>query len=156
MNATTGDNYLDERAPVWWRALAALVALVATVGTSTAFLFVAWFVAVDNCEDGCPTGSPWAPGAWGSTVELWVLAVPAFLAGCALVCAVGAGRPKASLLTWAVNTVLLVIWCVFTGASATTVNFSGTNSHWMWLAGLLVASGGGLIAITVSLFRSSA
>jgi hypothetical protein len=156
MSTMTNHQHLEYRAPAGWRALAALITVVMTVGTSTAFLFVAWIVAVNNCEDGCPTGSPWAPGAWGSTVELWVLAVPAFLAACALVWAVGSGRPKASLLTWTLNTVLLIAWCVFTGASAATIDFSGTNSHWMWLAGLLTASGGGLIGITVSLFRTPA
>lgn len=154
MSATTHDHHFDQRAPAGWRALGALITLVATVGTSTAFLFVALLVAVGDCEDGCAPGSRWAPGAWGSTVELWILAVPAFLAACALVWAVGAGRPKASLLTWTANTVLLIAWCVFTGASAPTVDFSGTNSHWMWLAGLLLASGGGLIGVTLSLFRA--
>ncbi|MGN6870221.1 MAG: hypothetical protein ACTHMY_17665 [Solirubrobacteraceae bacterium] len=91
-----------------------------------------------------------APGAWGSTVELWVLAVPAFIAACALVWAVGAGRPKASLLTWIASTFLLIAWCVFTGVTAVTIDPSGTNSHWMWLAGLITASGGGLIGVTMS------
>jgi hypothetical protein len=132
--------------------LAALITVVTSVGTSTAFLFVAWISATFNCEDGCPPGSPWAPGAWGSIVELWALAVPAFIAACGLVWAVGTGRPKASLLTWILTTVLLIAWCVFTGASTVAIDFSGTNSHWMWLAGLLIASGGGLIGVTTSMF----
>jgi hypothetical protein len=151
MPAKADNHHLEQRTPAAWRALAALITLVATVGTSGAFLFVAWIGATFNCEDGCPAGSPWAPGAWGSTVELWLLAAPAFLAACALVWAVGAGRPKASLLTWTATTALLVGWCVFTGVSTITIDFSGTNSHWMWLAGLLTASGGGLIGVTVSL-----
>jgi hypothetical protein len=141
----------QRRSPAEWRAPGALIALVTTVGTSLAFLFVAWIFATYNCEDGCPPGSRWAPGAWGSTVELWLLAVPACLAACALVWAIGAGRPKASLLAWTVNTVLLIAWCVFTGVSAVAIDFSGTNSHWMWLAGLITASGGGLVGVTVSL-----
>jgi hypothetical protein len=136
------------------RALGALITLVTTVGTSGAFLFAAWIFATFNCEDGCPPGSPWAPGAWGSTVELWLLAAPAFIAACVLVWAIGAGRPKVSLLTWIASTVLLIGWCVFTGATAATIDFSGTNSHWMWLAGVITASGGGLIGITVSLLGS--
>jgi hypothetical protein len=157
MSATTDHHHhLGQRAPAGWRALGALIALVATVGCSVAFLVVAWIGATFNCEDGCPPGSPWAPGAWGSTVELWLLAVPAFLAACALVWAVGAGRPKASLWTWTANTVLLLVWCVFTGVSAASVDLSGTNSHWMWLAGLLIASGGGLIGASLSQFRRRA
>jgi hypothetical protein len=156
MSATTKDQHLDERSPAGWRALAALITLATTVGTSTAFLLVAWIGATFSCEDGCPSRSPWVPGAWGSVVELWALAVPAFIAACALVWAVGTGRPKASLLTWTVTTVLLIAWCVFTGVSAVTVDFSRTNSHWMWLAGLLVASGGGLIGVTVSLLGRTA
>jgi hypothetical protein len=45
---------------------------------------------------------------------------------------------------WIISVGLLLAWCVFTGVSATSVDFSGTNSHWMWLAGLLLASAGGL------------
>jgi hypothetical protein len=134
--------------------MAALFTLVTTAGTAGAFLFVALIIATFNCEDGCPPGSRWAPGAWGATVELWALAVPAVLAACGLVWAVGTGRRWASLLTWTATTGLLVGWCVFTGASAVHIDFSGTNSHWMWLAGLLLAGGGGLVGVAVSFFES--
>lgn len=63
-----------------WRLLAALLALVASVGTTLVFLLVAYIGATNNCEDGCPVGSRWAPGAWGSIVEPWGLAVPAVIA----------------------------------------------------------------------------
>jgi hypothetical protein len=41
-------------------------------------------------------------------------------------------------------TTLLIAWCVFTGVTAVAIDFSGTNSHWMWLAGVLCACAGGL------------
>jgi hypothetical protein len=133
-----------------WRAFAAVVTLVASVGTALVFLAVALIVATFNCEDGCRVGSRWAPGAWGSTVELWGLAIPAVIVACALVWAVGTGRRRTSLTIWAAMTGLLVGWCIFTGASAVPIDFSGTNSHWMWLAGLLVACGGGLAGVGIS------
>jgi hypothetical protein len=133
-----------------WRALAALLTLVATVGTALAFLVVALIFATFNCEDGCASGSRWAPGAWGSTVELWGLAVPAVIVACSLVWAVGTGRRRTSVSIWAAMTSLLVGWCLFTGVSTVPIDFSGTNSHWMWLAGLLVACGGGLAGIGIS------
>jgi hypothetical protein len=133
-----------------WRAFAAVLTLVASVGTALAFLGVALIFATFNCEDGCPTGSRWAPGAWGSTVELWGLAIPAVIIACGLVWAVGTGRKRTSLTIWALMTGLLVGWCLFTGVSTVPIDFSGTNSHWMWLAGLLVACGGGLAGVGVS------
>jgi hypothetical protein len=133
-----------------WRAVAALLTLVATVGTALAFLVVALIVATFNCEDGCGPGSRWAPGAWGSTVELWGLAAPAVIVACGLVWAVGTGRRRTSFAIWATMTSLLVGWCLFTGVSTVPIDFSGTNSHWMWLAGLLVACGGGLAGIGIS------
>ena len=63
--------------------MAALLTLVASVGTALAFLVVALIGATFNCEDGCGPGSRWAPGAWGSTVELWGLAVPAVIVAAA-------------------------------------------------------------------------
>jgi len=45
---------------------------------------------------------------------------------------------------------LLASWCLFTGVSSVSVDLSGSNSHWMWLAGLLVACGGGLAGIRLS------
>lgn len=134
--------------------MAASFTLVTSVGTAAAFLIVALLIATYNCEDGCPPGSRWAPGAWGANVELWALAVPAVVAACVLVWTVAAGRRWASLVIWIVFTCLLVGWCVFTGTTAVTLDFSGTNSHWMWLAGLLVASGGGLIGVAVSFVDS--
>ena len=148
-DATEADS-LDRRPPSFRLTMAALFTFVTSVGTALAFLFVAWIGATFNCEDGCPSGSRWAPGAWGSTVELWGLAVPAVLTAGCLVWAVAAGRRRLALLSWATATAFLVAWCVFTGASAVPVHFSGSNSHWMWLAGLLVASGGGLIGVVVS------
>ena len=133
-----------------WRTLGGLITAVTSVGTAAAFLFVAYILATFNCEDGCQTGSPWAPGASGAVIELWVLALPAFLAACALAWAVYTGRQVAAALSWAATTGLLIGWCEFTGASAVTIDFSATNSHWMWLVGLLVASGGGLIGVAVS------
>ena len=133
-----------------WRALAALVALVASVGTTLVFLLVAYIGATNNCENGCPEGSRWAPGAWGSIVELWGLAVPAVMVACCLVWAVAAARKWAALWTWAAMTVLLISWCAFTGVSSVPVGFSASNSHWMWLAGLLLACGGGLAAVGIS------
>jgi hypothetical protein len=132
------------------RALAAYLTLVASVGTGLAFLAVALILATFNCEDGCAVGSRWAPGAWGSVVELWLLAVPAVLLACGLVFAVSTGRRRASWLSWLLMTGLLIGWCVFTGASSVSIDFSGSNSHWMWLAGLLVACGGGLAGVAVS------
>jgi hypothetical protein len=46
-------------------------------------------------------------------------------------------------------TVLLIAWCVFTGVTTVAINFSGTNSHWMWLAGLVCACVGGLPGVLV-------
>jgi hypothetical protein len=135
--------------------LAGLWTLVVTLGTTGAFLLVALIGATFNCEDGCRPGSPWAPGASGSVIELWGLAVPAALAACGLVWAVATGRRRASLTAWAGVTGLLVAWCVFTGASSVSIDFSGTNSHWMWLAGLLVASGGGLVGVGVAFVEST-
>lgn len=132
-----------------WRAAAALLTLVASVGTALAFLVVALIVATYNCEDGCPVGSRWAPGAWGSTVELWVLAVPAVVVALLLVWAVAAGRHRMSIMAWALMSALLIGWCVFTGVSTVPVDFSASNSHWMWLAGLLLACGGGLAGIAL-------
>ncbi len=136
-----------------WRALGAILTLVASVGTALAFLVVALIFATYNCEDGCPVGSRWAPGAWGSTVELWGLAIPAVLVACALVWAVGTGRTRMSVTIWAAMTGLLVGWCLFTGVSTVPIDLSGTNSHWMWLAGLLVACGGGLAGVGISRVR---
>jgi hypothetical protein len=142
------------RASASVRILAAVFTLVTSLGTTAAFLVVALIIATFNCEDGCSPGSRWAPGAWGATVELWGLAVPAVLAACGLVWAVATGRRWASLAAWTATIGLLIGWCVFTGASAVSVDFSGTNSHWMWLAGLLVAAGGGLVGVLVSVFGS--
>lgn len=136
------------------RALAATLTLVTSVGTALAFLAVALIGATFNCEDGCPAGSRWAPGAWGSTVELWGLAVPAVIVACGLVWTVGTGRRRTSLTIWAAMTGLLIGWCVFTGASSVPIDFSGSNSHWMWLAGLLVACGGGLAGAGISRVES--
>jgi hypothetical protein len=133
-----------------WRALAAVLTLVTSVGTSLLFLAVALIFATFKCEDGCPTGSRWAPGAWGSIVELCGLAVPAVLFACGLVWAVRTGRTRMSLTIWAAMTGLLVSWCLFTAVSTVAIDFSETNSHWMWLAGLLVACGGGLAGIGIS------
>lgn len=133
------------------RALAAVLALVSSLGVTLAVVVVALIIATFNCEDGCPAGSRWAPGAWGSVVELWVLAVPAACAACGLVWAVATGRRRACRLTWLAMTALLIGWCLFTGVTSVSVDFSGTNSHWMWLAGLLVACGGGLAGVGVSL-----
>jgi len=130
-----------------WRALAAFVTAVIAGGTTLAFLGVAWIIATFNCEDGCGVGSRWAPGAWGSNVELWGLAVPATLAVCGLVLAVAAGWRWASLVMWFINLGLLIAWCIFTGASRVPIDFSGTNSHWMWLTGLMVAAVGGLVGV---------
>jgi hypothetical protein len=125
-----------------------------TVGITTGFVFVAWIFATFNCEDGCPVGSRWAPGAWGSTVELWALAVPAFVAACGLVWAVVKGRRWLSLMAWVITVGLLAGWCVFTGVSAVSIDFAGTNSHWMWLAGLLLAGGGGFVGVVVSFMEA--
>lgn len=154
LNRPPGSGTRPRSASGGWRALAALLTLVASVGTALAFLLVAYIIAAYNCEDGCPVGSPWAPGAWGSTVEFWGLAVPAVVVACGLVCAVAMGRKWLSLSTWAIMTGLLIGWCVFTGASSVSIDFSASNSHWMWLAGLLLASGGGLAGITISLVGS--
>ena len=132
-----------------WRAFAAFVCLVTSVGTALVFLAAAYIFATYNCEDGCPVGSRWAPGAWGSTVELWVLAVPAVIAAVFLVGAVATAQKRISLLAWTMMTGLLIGWCVFTGVSTVSVDFSASNSHWMWLAGLLLACGGGLAGIAL-------
>jgi hypothetical protein len=142
------------RAPVPRRGIAAAITLLTTAGTALAFLVVAYILATFNCEDGCPTGSRWAPRAWGSTVELWALALPAFLASCGLVCAVASGRRRTSILAWTISLGLLLGWCLFTGTSAVPINLSGTNSHWMWLAGLLLAGGGGITGIKLSSRKS--
>lgn len=130
--------------------MAAVLTLVASVGTALAFLAVALIVATFNCDDGCTAGSRWAPGGWGSTVELWGLAVPAVIVACALVWSVGTGKRRMSLTIWAAMTGLLIGWCLFTGVSSVPIDFSGSNSHWMWLAGLLVACGGGLGGVGIS------
>lgn len=130
-----------------WRTAAALLTVVASVGTAAAFLVVALIIATYNCEDGCAVGSRWEPGAWGSTVELWVLALPAVAVALALVWAIATGRHRISLAAWSVMSALLIGWCVFTGVSTVTVDFSASNSHWMWLAGLVLACGGGLAGI---------
>lgn len=127
------------------RALGAALISAASLGTSLCFLFVAVIYATFNCEDGCPPGSPWAPGAIGSEIELWALAAPATAAACLLTCTVALGRRRTSLLMWLVMTALLIGWCVYTGVSSVPIDFSDSNSHWMWLAGLLVAGGGGLV-----------
>lgn len=119
-------------------------------GTTLAFVLVAWIGATFNCEDGCPVGSRWAPGAWGSVVELWGLAVPAVVAAVALAVAIALGRRRVATVSWAAVTGLLLAWCVFTGTSSVSLDFSASNSHWMWLAGLIVASGGGLIGLIAS------
>ncbi len=59
-----------------------------------------------------------------------------------------------SLLAWAVMSALLIGWCVFTGVSTVPVDFSASNSHWMWLAGLLLACGGGLAGIALARVKS--
>jgi hypothetical protein len=109
-----------------------------------AFLGDALITATFNCEDGCPPGSRWAPGAWGSLVQLFGLAAPAVIAVCVLVWAIASGRRLAATWAWALMTSLLIAWCVFTGVTSVPIDFSGTNSHWMWLAGLLCACVGGL------------
>jgi hypothetical protein len=124
--------------------------LVTCGGTSLAFLVVAWIVATFNCEDGCRPGSRWAPGAWGTTVELWGLALPALLAAGALTVAVAMGWRRTAVMSWSAVTGLLIAWCVFTGVSSVSLDFGASNSHWMWFAGLLVASGGGLIGLVAS------
>jgi hypothetical protein len=132
------------------RAFAAVLTLVTSVGAALAFLVVALIVATFNCGDGCPVGSRWAPGAWGSVVQLWFLAVPAVILACGLVVAVATGRRQAAWFCWLAMTGLLIGWSVFTGVSSASVDLSGSNSHWMWFAGLLVACGGGLAGIRIS------
>ena len=132
------------------RVMAAAVTAIASVGTALAFLMVALIFARFNCEDGCPPGSRWAPGAWGSELELWGLAAPAVLCACALVWAVATGRKRTSATMWAAMTTLLVGWCVFTGVSTVPLDPTASNSHWMWLAGLLVASGGGAAGVWIT------
>ena len=136
--------------PRAWRGITATLALVASVGTALAFLGDALITATFNCEDGCPVGSRWAPGAWGSLVELFGLALPAVIAACVLVGAIATGRRLAAVWAWLVMTVLLIAWCVFTGVTTVAINFSGTNSHWMWLAGLVCACVGGLPGVLVT------
>jgi hypothetical protein len=138
------DQETRPRGLPYWPWLAALVALIASLGTALAFLGDALITATFNCEDGCPAGSRWAPGAWGSLVQLFGLAVPAVLAACVLVWAIGSGKRLAATWAWALLASLLIAWCVFTGVTSVPIDFSGTNSHWMWLAGLLCACGGGL------------
>ena len=134
----------------WRRAFAAVLTFVTSVGTGLAFLVAALVFATFNCEDGCPVGSQWAPGAWGSVVQLWFLAIPAVILAFGLVLAVATGRRRASWFCWLAMTGLLASWCLFTGVSSVSVDLSGSNSHWMWLAGLLVACGGGLAGIRLS------
>ncbi len=136
-----------------WRILGTAVTAVVTVGTTLVFLFVAAMVSSPsyNCEDGCSPGSRWAPGAWGSVVQVAGLAIPATLAACTLVWAVATGRRRAALWSWLATTCLLSGWCIFTGAANVSISFSQSNSHWMWLAGLLVASGSGAVGVISTL-----
>jgi len=131
----------------WALPSAGPIRALETVGCADAATF--------NCEDGCPPESRWAPGAWGAIVELWGLAVPA-------VAAAGAwwwpshwvGR-RVAVASWAGVTGLLLAWCVFTGASSVSLDPSASNSHWMWLAGLILASGGGPIGLIASRPRAA-
>lgn len=133
----------NHKVPLYLRVPATLLVLT-TPAVAALFLLVAWIVSVNNCEDGCATGSRWAPGAWGAVVQLWGLALPAFLAGCVFAWAVLTRRERTSVVAWTATVGLLVLWCVFTGTSSTDISLSGTNSHWMWLAGLMLAAVGGL------------
>ena len=139
--------------PTGWRAIAALLALVASVGTALAFVGVALILATFNCEDGCAVGSRWSPGAWGSLVQLFALAIPALISACILVWAIASGRRSAAIWAWVLMTALLIAWCVFTRVTTVTIDFSSTNSHWMWLAGLLCACVGGLPGVLTTLPR---
>lgn len=59
MRAAGNDQHLEKRTPAESRALGALITLVTTVGTSGAFLFVAWIFATFNCEGSpCPGAGP--------------------------------------------------------------------------------------------------
>lgn len=130
------------------RRLAVVLTFLASAGTALCFLGAAVLIANANCEDGCGSDSPWATGARGSTVELWALAIPAFLAACVLVWAVARRRTRISSPAWIAMTDLLIGWCLFT--TNITLSFLGDISYWIWLAGLLLASVGGLAAITLS------
>lgn len=105
---------------------------------------IAWLGATGNCQDGCPVGSPWAPGAWGSVVQFWGLAVPALIAMCSLVTAIATGRRRTSLVTWVLMTALLAGWVLF------TAELSGITSPALWVAGLLVACAGGLPGVMLA------
>ncbi|HEY3829602.1 MAG TPA: hypothetical protein VGL57_10450, partial [Solirubrobacteraceae bacterium] len=58
--------------------------------------------------------------------------------------AIASGKRLAAVWAWTLMMALLVAWCVFTGVTSVAIDFSGTNSHWMWLAGVLCACVGGL------------
>jgi len=131
----------------WALPSAGPIRALETVGCADAATF--------NCEDGCPPGSRWAPGAWGATGELWGLAVPAVAAAGALVVAIALDWRRVAVASWAGVTGLLLAWCVFTGASSVSLDPSASNSHWMWLAGLILASGGGLIGLIASRPRAA-
>jgi hypothetical protein len=144
----TADRPTLQRESRSLRWLAVVLTLVASAGTALCFLGAAALIANANCEDGCGSNSPWAPGARGSVVELWALAIPAFIAASVLVWAVAKRRTRISSQAWIAMTGLLIGWCLFT--TNIPLSLSGNISHWIWLAGLLLASVGGLAGISLS------
>ena len=64
--------------------------------------------------------------------------MPAVVAAGVLAVAIATGWQRLAVVSWTVVTALLMTWCVFTGTSSVSLDFSQSNSHWMWLVGLLL------------------
>jgi len=122
------------------RVLGALLTLLLSGGTGFVGLVFAGILAYSNCQDGCPPGSRWALGAWGTIVELWCLFIPALVMTLVLVVTITMGWRRAAQAAWITMTALLLTWSAFT-----LLIFQV-----LCLLGLLVSCGGGLWGVRLA------